>query len=83
MMNSASNQDAPAPAATLPAGVDVQWETETRVIWNEREQVVEKQELIYEVSWILELGVWRCFLRSRRNVQNRTTSIGQSSCQLG
>jgi len=37
-------------------------------MWNERERVSEKQELIYEVSWICELGVWRRFLRSRRKV---------------
>lgn len=54
----------------FPAGLDVHWEAETRVIWNERGLATEKEELIYEVSWIRELGAWRRFLRSRRAVQN-------------
>ena len=54
----------------FPPGADVHWETDNRVVLNEREGVSEKQELIYEVSWIHELGAWRRFLRSRRKVQN-------------
>lgn len=38
----------------FPAGLDVHWETETRVIWNERELATDKEELIYAVSWIRE-----------------------------
>ena len=53
----------------FPSGVDVHWETENRVLWNEQERSAEEQELIYEVSWIPELGVWRRFLRSRRRRQ--------------
>ena len=68
MMYTAANREATNPIA-FPAGVDVHWETEDRVMWNERECVTEKQELVYEVSWIRELGVWRRFLRSRRKVQ--------------
>jgi len=52
----------------FPVGLEVHWETENRLIWNERECLSEKEELIYEVSWICELGVWRRFLRSRRKV---------------
>lgn len=53
----------------FPAGLDVHWETEKRVVWNERERVNEEEELVYEVSWICEIGVWRRFLKSRRKVQ--------------
>ena len=67
-MYTAGNQQELTPFA-FPAG-PVHWETERRVIWNERECLTEEQELIYEVSWIQELGVWRRFLRSRRNVRN-------------
>jgi len=66
-MYTAVNRESNTPVA-FPLGLDVHWETENRVMWNERERVSEKQELIYEVSWISELGVWRRFLRSRRKV---------------
>ena len=52
--------------AVFPGAVDVHWETQIRETWNEQERGVVRQELIYEVSWIPELGVWRRFLRSRR-----------------
>jgi hypothetical protein len=44
------------------------WETTNCVVWNDRERIAEKQELIYEVAWIPELGIWRRFLRSRRKL---------------
>jgi hypothetical protein len=69
MIYSAANQEAPT-HVTFPSGPDVHWETEIRVMWNELECLTEKQELIYEVSWIRELGVWRRFLRSQRKGQN-------------
>lgn len=69
MVYTTTDRDTRTPAA-FPAGLDVHWEAETRVIWNEREPATEKEELIYEVSWIRELGAWRRFLRSRRRVQN-------------
>jgi len=47
----------------------VRVETEKRFIWNEQERVNEEQELVYEVSWICELGAWRRFLRFCRSVQ--------------
>jgi len=37
-------------------------------VWNEQERVSEERELVYEISWIPELGVWRSFLRSQRRV---------------
>jgi hypothetical protein len=67
-MHRAANLQHPTSVA-FPTGVDVRWEAEVRVQWNERERVAEEQELIYEVSWISEIGVWRRFLRSRRKVQ--------------
>ena len=66
-MYTTANRESNTPVA-FPVGLDVHWETENRVMWNERERACEKQELIYEVSWICELGVWRRFLRSRRKV---------------
>ena len=54
----------------FPAGVDVRWETENRTVWNEREHASEKRELVYEISWIAELGIWRRFLRSNRKLSN-------------
>jgi hypothetical protein len=70
MMYIAAGQDASTAVAQFPAGVDMHWETENRVMWNEQERVTEEQELIYQVSWIHELGAWRRFLRSRRKVQH-------------
>jgi hypothetical protein len=58
-----------APVTNFPERVDVHWETECRVMWNEKERTTEEQELIYEVSWIPDLGVWRRFLKSRKRTQ--------------
>lgn len=68
MVYTTADQDVRIPAA-FPAGLDVRWETDSWVMWNEQERAAEKQELIYEVSWIREIGTWRRFLRSRRKVQ--------------
>jgi len=54
------------PVAMFPGAVGVHWETQIREAWNDQERAIERHELIYEVSWIPELGVWRRFLRSRR-----------------
>jgi hypothetical protein len=56
------------PLPMFPAGVDTRWETTNCSVWNDRERIAEKQELIYEVAWIPELGIWRRFLRSRRKL---------------
>jgi len=32
------------------------WETRRRVVWNEQEHTREEHELVYEISWIKELG---------------------------
>ncbi len=55
---------------TTPAlleGIDLHYETENRVVWNERERRNEKRELVYEISWIPKLNTWRRFLRAQRN----------------
>jgi hypothetical protein len=54
----------------FPVGVDSHWETQNRTVWNEQKHVSEERELVYEISWIVELGVWRRFLRSQRKAQN-------------
>jgi len=55
--------------ATFPAGIDVHWETQFRTVWNASECKAEEYELVYEVSWIPELGAWRRFLCSQRKVK--------------
>ena len=54
----------------FPSGVDVHWETQRRVVWNEQEHTREEQEFVYEISWITELGLWRTFLRSHHKVND-------------
>jgi hypothetical protein len=63
----ASNSEV-LPVPGLPAGVDVHWETQRRIVWNEREYTSEERELVYEISWIAERGLWRSFLRSQREI---------------
>lgn len=58
------------PLPVFPVGVETHWETERRVVWNEQQLRSEERELVYEVSWIAEFGVWRRFLRSQRKVQS-------------
>jgi hypothetical protein len=55
--------------AVLPVSADEYRETQHRQVWNELECATEEQELIYEVTWVPELGAWRRFLKSRRKVQ--------------
>ena len=54
----------------FPTGDDAHWETQNCTVWNEREHASEERELVYEISWIAELGIWRRFLRSNRKVQS-------------
>ena len=54
----------------FPVGSDDHWETQNRTAWNELQHASEERELVYEISWIAELGVWRRFLRSQRKVPN-------------
>jgi len=41
---------------TFAATVELHWETENRVVWNKHEHTNEDRELVYEFSWIEELG---------------------------
>ena len=57
-------------ALTTPAlreGIDLHYETENRLVWNERERRNEEREMVYEISWIPELSTWRRFLRAQRS----------------
>jgi len=53
-------------AASFPQATDTYWTTENRILWNEKHRKAEECELVYEVSWVSELNVWRSFLRSQR-----------------
>ena len=61
--------------APFPERTDVHWETKNLLIWNAREGTAEQQELVYEVSWIKELGIWRQFLTSRRKVGSERQEV--------
>jgi len=65
-----SNGATHSTALTTPAlleGIDLHYETENRLMWNERERRNEERELVYEISWIPELSTWRRFLRAQRS----------------
>ena len=65
-----SNVATHAVALTTPAlllGIDLHYETENRLVWNERERRSEEREFVYEVSWIPELNTWRRFLRAQKS----------------
>jgi hypothetical protein len=51
-----------------PERTDVHWETTNVQVWNTQEGTAEQHELVYEVSWVEELGTWRRFLTSRCKV---------------
>jgi hypothetical protein len=55
-------------ATFLSSGIDTHWVTKNHTVWNEQERVSEERELVYEISWIPELGAWRSFLRSQRRL---------------
>jgi hypothetical protein len=67
-MSAVASSSAIFPISVFPTGVDVHWETQRRIVWNEQEHTREEQELVYEISWIKELGLCRSFLRSQRKV---------------
>jgi hypothetical protein len=51
------------------AEIESHWETEILKVWNAKLFIAEECELVYEVSWIPELGFWRRFLRFQRKLQ--------------
>ena len=57
------------PSTNSFAELESHWETEIRMVWNARESSAAEYELIYQVSWIPELGLWRRFLRFQRKVE--------------
>lgn len=61
--------------APFPERADVRWEATNLQVWNAREGTAEQQELVYEVSWIKELGTWRRFLTSRRTVRGEHQGV--------
>lgn len=69
-MSAVANHSAVHPVPEFPGGVNVRWETQRRMVWNVREHRSEERELVYEVSWIAELGLWRSFLRSQRKLNS-------------
>ena len=69
-MSAVANSSAILPISGFPAGVDVHWETQHRVVWNEQAHTREEYELVYEISWIKELALWRSFLRSHHKVKS-------------
>ena len=46
------------------------WETQRRMVRNEQEHTSEERDLVYEISWVAELGLWRSFLRSQSKVKS-------------
>ena len=56
--------------AAFPQRINAHFETTNLPVWNARYGAAERQALIYEVSWVEELGMWRGFLTSRRTMQN-------------
>jgi len=66
---------AAAACEPFPGRTDVRWETTNLQIWNAREGATEQQELVYEVSWIQELGIWRRFLTSRRTLRGECQGV--------
>jgi len=69
-MSAVANNSAAHPVPEFPGGINVRWETQRRIVWNVREHTSEERELVYEISWIAELGLWRSFLRSQRKVKS-------------
>jgi len=67
-MSAVASSSAIRPLSGFPAGVDVLWEPQRRIVWNPQEHTHEEHEFVYEISWIGELGLWRTFLRSHHKV---------------
>ena len=69
-MSAVATYSAVPPAPGFPAGTHTRWETQYRMVWNHQEHTSEELELVYEISWMEELGLWRWFLRSKRKVKS-------------
>ena len=66
-MSTGATQSTALMTPALLVGIDLHYETENRLMWNERERRNEERELVYEISWIPELSTWRRFLRAQRS----------------
>jgi hypothetical protein len=69
-MSAVASSSTILPVSGFPVGVEVHWETQRRVVWSEKEHTREEHELVYEISWIKELGLWRTFVRSHHKVSD-------------
>jgi hypothetical protein len=65
-----ASSSAVLPVRGFPEGVQVRGEMQARVVWNEGVHMNEVHELVYEISWIEELGLWRTFLRPHHMVKH-------------
>ena len=79
MIYAAPSYGEAAPVADFPERVDVHWETESRLMWNEQERTTEEQELIYEVGWIPELGSGAAFSGRGRGRRDHSRAIESRS----
>ena len=69
-----ASSSAVLPVRGFPEGVQVRGEMQPRVVWNEGADMNEVHELVYEISWIEELGLWRTFLRPHHMVNTEHIS---------
>jgi len=65
-----ASSSAVLPVRGFPEGVQVRGEMQPRVVRNEGADMNEVHELVYELSWIEELGLWRTFLRPHYMVKH-------------
>jgi hypothetical protein len=66
MMSAIATHATALSGASFPSAVDTHWETVTCLLWNQCEHVSEECELVYEISWIPELGAWRRLIIVKR-----------------
>ena len=69
-MSAVATYAAVLPVPEFAARTHTHWETQYRMVWNHQEHTSEERELVYEISWMEELGLWRWFLRSQRKVKS-------------
>jgi hypothetical protein len=65
-MRRPENRSTALPVPSSSTGIDQHFETEKRAVWDEVKRIFEERELVYEVSWLPERGIWRRFLRTHR-----------------
>jgi hypothetical protein len=53
-MSAVASSSAILPISGFPEAVDVHWETQRRVVWNEQEHMREEHELVYVKSAVLK-----------------------------